>query len=133
MVDFESDATVARPAADIVRILILQRRNDLIDALEEYRKADFHGVQASLRVVRARLNSLFTELEASLKRRHDKEGPSPYKELRSLIKEGDTIEEVEEAMSFINEELDNWKLTRIDTIKQYDSTDAETENSEKGL
>jgi hypothetical protein len=129
MVDFDNEATVGTPAADIVRILILQRRSDLFEALEAYRKRDYLGASSDISTVRARLNTLFLEIQGTLKRRLKEE---EYKDL--LIKIGSNKEEeILGAIYFLNEYLDALKLTRIDTRKEYDKTRVEHEHKAKRM
>lgn len=130
MVDFNAGETVATPAADIVRVLLLQRRDYVIDSLEQYHQNTARGVEAGLHIVRARLRSLFYEMQAALKRRAGKNGG--YDELLELL-EGKKITDLEKLFFYLNEELDTWKITRLDTQKRYDSTDVETENEAKKL
>ena len=73
MVDFDSGETVGTPASDIVRILLLQRRDYVIEAIEKYYQLKSGGVNHGLGVVRARLRSLFLEMQAALKRRKKEE------------------------------------------------------------
>jgi len=129
VVDFNNETTVGTPAVDVVRILILQRRADLFEAVEKYNKQSYQGQQADLSIVRARLKSLFLEIQAALKRRLK---PDVYKELMQKIEQDDE-EKIMEAIYFLNEHLDNMRLTRIDTKTQYDSTRVEIENKAKRL
>lgn len=130
MVDFDNETTIGVPAADITKILILQRRTYLFDSYEAYLKQQAKGVQADQSVMKARLHSLFLELQATLKRRLTKE--DEYKQLILKIN-SDNIDDLYEAMLFLNEQLDDMNLTRLDTRRRYDSTKVENENKEKGL
>src|SRR3990167_6106889 len=108
MVDFNSEATVGTPASDVERISILQRRYDLIEAFEDYKKRRALGTDQPLSIVRVRLMSLFIELQALLKRRLSKE---VYGDLKSRcfdvkVSEDDIIKSIFE----LNEELDSIRL-----------------------
>ena len=131
MVDFNNEATIGTPAADVERISILQRRYDLFEAYETYKKGRLSNVRTTLSITRARLISLFLELQAALERRLSKDGE--YKKLKDLIF-SDKLEEDDllEAFFIINRELDKIKLITIDNQKVYDSTNVEEENKEKG-
>ncbi len=129
IVDFESETTIGTPAVDVVRILILQRRADVFEALEQYNKDNYANIQADLSVVRARLYSLFLELQGGLKRRlSDKEYTKIVKDLTN--KEEETVLKI---ILMFNEYLDTLKLTVIDTKKKYDKTRVEKEHKIKGL
>lgn len=129
MVDFNAETTVGTPASDVIRILILQRRADLFEAWEHYKKQGFQGIDSSLAVVRARLFTLWLELQAGLKRRlKDPE----YKAIEKLIKSDDE-QDIMQAIYTLNEELDKIKLTQIDTKKQYDKTRVESEHKQRRM
>jgi len=128
MVDFNNETTVGIPAGDIVRVLILQRRNDLIESLEHYRKEKYVGGFSDLSIVRARLLSLFIEIQGMLKRRLKEEIYNKLKlEVFTSIKEDDLFRMVFE----INETLDSIHLTKIDNKVVYDRKRVEIENKEK--
>ena len=130
MVNFNNESTVSTSAANIVKILVLQRRADLIEALEGYKKQAYKGLEVDIAPVRARLFSLFIELQGSLKRQLKSE--ADYIELKRKV-ESDNEEEMLEAIYYFNEYLDKMRLTRIDTKETYDSGSLESENKVAGL
>lgn len=129
MVDFNNEATIGTPAHDILKVLILQRRNDALESIEFYRKKTLGGIDYPTDVVSSRVFSFFLEVEPSLTRHKPKE------ELEILEKKSRTTEfdELLEAFRELNFHLDTLKLTRIDTGRKIDTTDIEAENKEKGL
>jgi len=135
MVDFNNETTVTVPPSDLVKIAILQRRYDLLEAYEDYKKNKLRGANITLSIVKARLITFFLEVQACFRRRlHDKKNePNIYEKIKTLCFNNDIIEEeVLEAIFLINEELDNMKLIVPDTAKSYDSRRVEVENKEKG-
>lgn len=126
MVDFNAEATVSAAATDILRILILQRRNDVIDSIEQYRKIEEHS-DPDTGVIRARLFSLFLEIQAMIKRKR-----KDYEDISkgTLSKKFD---ELLETFMILNEFLDENRLTRIDTKEVYDSTRVSSEDKQKGI
>lgn len=136
MVDFQNETTIGTPAADIVRVLILQRRADLFEAWESYKKKEYQGVDIGLDVVKARLESLFLELQAALKRRWTKKSKKDqsnlYDDLLADIKSDDP-EVICKTIHQLNDYLDEIRLTRIDTKSNYDSTDVEVEHRAKRM
>lgn len=138
MVDFDNEKTVGTPALDVEKISILQRRYDLIEAYELYKKANFSHAAGHLSLVRARLVSLFMELQACLKRRMasgkaTEESKEAFNRIvRACFDKEVKEEEIREVFFIINEELDNIRLTRVDTQKSYDSSKVEEENKMKG-
>jgi hypothetical protein len=133
MVDFNNEATVTTPANDVVRILILQRRNDFIEAFEHYEKLRFSNPDNEdaqyLPPVKARIRSLFRELQAALKRTMT---PIEYTELK-LITASSKITDIELAYETINEWLDKKQLVRIDNKQQYDHTRVAEEDEVMGV
>ena len=129
MVDFNSEATIGTPAVDIVRILILQRRSDLIEALEDYNKQDYKGLQCDIAIVRAMLVSLFIEIQSGLQRRLK---PEIYTTLKAYV-DSDKIKDILQAIISINEYLDDIRLIRLDN-KQHvkDKTNWEAVNLAHG-
>jgi len=130
MVNFNNETTVTTPAGDVVKILLLQRRADLFEAIEKYHKEIYQGVSSTLSIIRARLFSLFLEMQGALNRK--------LKELDYLthldtIKNSTDFNSLLDETYFLNVQLDNMGLTKIDTRKQYDNTNVETENKVKGL
>ena len=90
MVDFNNETTIGTPAVDIERVLILQRRNDVIDALEGYKKLDYQGTEADLSIFRSRVLSFFEQLSASILR---VQGQDSFLRIQLAIETG-TFEEI---------------------------------------
>lgn len=136
MVDFNADATVSASAIDILRILILQRRNDVIDSLEAFNRIGSHSTQPDTSVIKARLLSMFMEIQAMLKRKLTEinkiTGKTKYEDLREKVS-SDNYDLLLESFIIMNEFLDENRLTRIDTKQVYDSTRVNSEDQEKGL
>jgi len=130
MVNFNNETTVTTAAGDVVKILLLQRRADLFEALEKYNKEKYQGVASGLSIVKARLFTLFLEMQGAMKRKLKED---EYIEHLGTIKDSSEIEPILDEIYFLNEQLDKMGLTKIDTRKQYDDTNAETENKIKGL
>lgn len=131
MVDFDNEATVSVPATDVEKITILERRFNLLEALEAYFKNRFSGAQAPLSIIRARLVSLFMQVEAMLKRQMENK---KFEELKNAcfggkIKEEELISHI----TTINKMLDDLRITRIDNRKVYNQFNVEEENKEKGF
>jgi len=129
MVDFDNEATIGTPAVDVVRILILQRRADVFEAWEQYNKDKYSNIQTDLSIVRARLFSLFLELQGGLKRRLP---PQEYTTLLYNLN-SEKQEDILGVILMLNEYLDSLNLTKIDTKKKYDKTRVEKEHKVKGL
>jgi hypothetical protein len=130
MVNFNSDSTVSAPAADIMRILILQRRNDLLEAMESFYKVQDHGAEAEVFVVKARLKTFFWEVQAAIKRNSKED---EYTILETAVLTAQDITTIEDLYKKLNEYLDKLRLIRIDTRSQYDSLRVTQEDEAHGL
>ena len=126
MVDFNNESTITVPAGDIIRVLILQRRNDFIEAVEHYKKLEDTDA-GDIFVLRARLHSFFLELDAMLKKRLDKQD---YDDLKDKI-ESDSFEKLIRAFDIINHLLYDIELTKIDNRPNYDTTRVKNENEKR--
>jgi hypothetical protein len=139
MVDWDNEATIGIPASEVERISILQRRYNLIEAFETYKKTKFIGVDSNLNIVRARLLSTFIQLRSLIRRKlkdkKDKEDKYDltYKEMEDICFEGTEEKQIIKAIYLISDLLDEIRLTKIDVIKTYDRENIETENKIKGF
>ncbi len=131
MVDFDNEVTVGIPAVDVEKISILQRRHDLLEAYEDYKKKRFSGAGVPLSFVRARLISLFLEVQAMLQRRMKPEVYNKFKE--DCFTEKADENSILELVYIINGQLDEIKLTRVDTQKVYNERRVEEENKVKNF
>lgn len=123
------NGTIATPPSELVKILILQRRNDVLDAIEGYYKMKCAGAEAPKHVVQARIRSLFLEREASLRRQYSTED---FKLLETKVF-GNSIDESIKAFREIDEYLDRLQITKVDNRQRIDTTNVEAENVGKGL
>jgi hypothetical protein len=129
MVDFNNEATISTPAVDIIRVLILQRRNDALDAIEYYNKKVKAGIDYGTDVMGARIFSYFLEIECCLKRQLENKS---FEDLEKEVK-SDKYNDLLTAFRTMNTVLDKIKLTKIDTGKDIDTSNVEEENKERGL
>jgi hypothetical protein len=123
--------TATTPPLDVLKILILQRRDAVLEAIESYYKVQDAGSSPPSFYVTSRVRSLFFELESVL-RRYYKEDKNTFVKLGDMVlsnKVGDAIA----AFRKMNEILDEKQLIRWDTQKRIDTTRVENENLEKGL
>ena len=128
MVDFDNETTVTVPPTDLLRVLILQRRNDLFEALESYQKVCEQS-EPPLNIIQARMLTLFLEIQPVMKRKLSK---ADYEALWVLV-QGGTIEDMINATVIINDFLDSFGLLKIDFKNVYDKTRVELENQVKSL
>ena len=131
MVDFNNETTIGTPALDIVRVLILQARNNVFEALEDYNKKEAQGIDTGLHIVRARLCTWFIEHQAYLKRTLPGDDyPKLYAE---IMKNNLNKARIMEIIEFLNGVLDNLNITKLDIKRRYDRTRVEEENKIEGI
>lgn len=129
MVDFDNETTVGTPAVDIVRVLWLQARAYLLEAWEDYTKKSEQGVESGLHIIKARVFTLWMEMQGYLKRALK---PEQYDEKRLLL-DSDEPSDLLALTEFLNEHFDVLRITRIDTKIMYNRQSIETENIHHGL
>jgi hypothetical protein len=110
MVDFNNESTITRPAEDVLKILILERRVYWFDALEFYRKKEDEGIKVSVGLLSSRLLAFYLYVRSTYKRKH----PQEYKELDRLVKSKKN-EDLLKAGEIIDDFLDEMQLTKWDT------------------
>ena len=134
MVDFNNEATVGTPSANVVKILILQARANALESLEYYNKQMSEGVQHSQGTLKARLGSWLLEHSPYIKRSH--KDLTEFERVEGLIffnqKDLEDIE-IKFIVNFLNEICDNIKLTRIDLKRAYDRSIIEEDNKQNEL
>lgn len=114
MVDYNNDVTISRPAIDINRVQILERRAYVIQALELYYKRMTSGIKNNSDEFRNKFRSLFWELQGLLKRRFKNE-QYDYNLLREKVLNPNTnIKELIILWECVNSLLDDIHLTKID-------------------
>jgi len=132
MVDFNNETTATITPSALVKILILQRRHDFLEAQEHYYKylSDDVETPVSITMVLARLRTLFLELQPMLLRQwkgEDKEqAVNDFKKV--FTKEGVKIDEVLDHFITLNAMLDAVGLLKIDNKLAYDTTSWEESN-----
>jgi hypothetical protein len=134
MVDFNNETTATVAPQSLIKILILQRRHDFIEAQEHYYKFLSEDVETfiSLGMVVARLRSLYLEMKCLADRYMDKNHREVIDRVFTPSKDK-KIDEVIEAFLLLNNVLDKVGLLRIDNRKQYDTTRVEKSNEAFGV
>lgn len=133
MVDFNNEKTIGTPAVDIVRVLILEKRQHVFDAVEAYNKLEYANVDADLAVVRARYVTYYLELQAFVHRRHQPESPVRQAIEKPINATTTTKHDIIKGIINLNNELDTINLIKIDTRKAIDTTRVVQEDESKGL
>jgi hypothetical protein len=113
----------------LLKIMLVEHNNNLIMAYEQYYKLEGSGCLAQTNIIRARTIVLFKFIESHLRKNLK---PNLFTQLKDKCFSA-KIEKLENAFSYIQSWLYKKNMVRIDTIKQYDLTNMEEENSEKQL
>jgi len=132
MVDlFNNETNTGRPAVDIVRILVLQSRENAFESFEVYNKNKNRGIQADQSTLRARLLTWFMQHQAYIER-NSIDTKEEIEEL--LFKEQDIKDsEIKKILYFLNAIIDKLNITKLDTHRIYDRTNIEEDNKENDL
>jgi hypothetical protein len=130
MVDFNNETTITTPSLNIIKVLRLERRYNLIESLEVYYRAKALG-DSSQEIItfKARLLGLVAELEGEISRHLSAEQKKVLDEQLSALDDSKLLL----AWSTINLLLDKLGLTKMDTKTKYDETRTEIENKIKKL
>ena len=132
MVNFNNETTVSTPAANIVKLLVIEARYNSFLAFEEYNSKISVSINQNQGRVRARLGTWFLEHQAYLDR--------TFKKAEDII-EIDAVKtdlffnkkdleytRILEIIIFLNNVMDKLRITKLDTKQQYDTTDIEEDN-----
>lgn len=137
MVDFNNEATIGTPAANIVKILLLQARANVLEALEVYNKKLNQGIEVSQDIIKARIGTWFLEHQAYLKRSLK---PEEYQTLYEKFKTNFFFNEKElnneiilDTVIELNKVMDQLRITRVDLKRQYDKSNIEEDNKQNDL
>ena len=148
MVDFNSEGAFTANKAHILELVILGRRDELINTFQLWAEAKIansskeEGLRNKLRAV---LLSVFLELERPLSRKLSvrkgkddgyKVDSSKFDKIKKQIVSFDEDLDHKDLMDIyfiLNKALDEMNLIKIDNKRAYDSTSIETENEQKGL
>lgn len=128
MVDFNNETTVTRNAADLERTLILEKRENFLIALEQYRKTMREGANTPTGKIGSRLEALYYQMYSMIKRRFKTEDFNFLQETLHSKKEDDILK----LFRILSDCLDELELTKLDTKKKVDFTNIEAANKSKG-
>lgn len=136
MVDFNNEGTVTTPVQGIIKIVILEKRYNFLQAVEEFKQKEQDGKTVRVSFIKSRLYNLFLEIDPTLRKNHnniDKETKSNrYTELVEML-ESDKFEVLMSAFSFINFFLYDLGLLKFDNKIKYNTVMVEEENKAKNL
>ena len=129
MVDFNNESTISIPAADINRVLYIQRHDYVIDALEGYNKLVSDRSRPPISVVKSRVYALWLTVKAWYESNCNK---AQVELLKTKVDSND-FKDLEEAFCIIDRFLYDNNLLRLDLKRKYDTTNADEEDRINGL
>ena len=139
MVNFDNDSTVSTPPGDVVKIVVLERREQVIEALEAFYYVDHNHQETSARegILYSRIMALWFQIQAMVYRRLDKakgteEDPN-YQQIEEMIVKGKKFDQMVRSFEWMNVFVDDMGLTFIDSRPRYDRRNIEDANEKKGL
>jgi len=126
MVDFNNEGTVTTPSWDLLKILALEKRENLLLSVEFFFKNKYQGSDDDhdIGIIKTRLWCLYFELEAWLNRSYS---IAEIDQLKLWIEDRD-YKVVLRAITFLNKFMDEKSLIKIDTKQIYNKKRTETEN-----
>ena len=136
MVNFDSEQMLTTNKGEILNLIVLGRRDELLNTFQQWRVSCISNGSNKKTVeekLRGSLFVLFMEIERPLSRKLDKK---VFEDLEIFVySESTDISKVDiiSAYHVLNKFLDDINLTKIDTKKNFDSRNLEDENAEKGL
>lgn len=139
MVNWDNETTVATPPGEVVKIVILERREQVIEAIENYYTVEGVGIDTQLKVhtLRARVLALWYQLEAMAYRRlKDAKGGAgdpTYDMVEAAMKIAKGVDDLVELFKWMNRFIDDMGLTYIDARARYDRRNVEDANQKKGM
>jgi hypothetical protein len=121
MVDYNNETTITRPAIDVERISVLQRRDNFISIYEQYMAYKYQKADVGFKPrVIASLFSLFLQLQGYLKRAMKEKD---YKDLVTKLTKGSiSDDEILNTFESFSIKLDDMRLTKLDIHKSIDRT-----------
>jgi len=127
--DINSESAGGRSAWDLIRVLLLQKREDLTMVWEDYWKKQFQSRNMVLHFVKARLLSLLLEMSGFMQRKF----PAEWVEYNNIVKGNCTAEQLWLITNHLYKILDDLRITKFDLAKIYDRQSFEAENQAHDL
>lgn len=132
MVNFNNETTVSTPAANLIKLLLIEARYNTFLAIETYNNKISNGVNSDQALVKSRLGIWYLEHQAYLDRVFNKQDDVTFlkavKKDLFFNKKSLSYDRLIEIIEFLNNVMDKLRITKLDTKQQYDTTDIEADN-----
>ena len=132
MVDFNNETTIATPPGEVIKMVILERREQCIESIEAYYNIESSDIDTSHKTARLRacIMALWFELQAMIRRRLTEQ---EYEEVESGIRSSKSFQDLITSYEWLNKFVDDLGLTFIDSRAHYDRSRVEESNKRRGL
>jgi len=128
--EYNEDMTTATSAGDLLKLLLLQKREDVMKHLGNYYGHEARGNEAGrTHDLSGSIKILFLEIEPMMKKTLDE---GNYEAIRDMTF-SDDIESQIASFRVVNQFLYDKNLLKIDTKQWYDKRRAESANKNAGL
>jgi len=119
------------PPADMLKVLILEKREAVLDAFESYNRLSYQNIEAETYEIKSRLITLFYELQGSLiKDMKD----TKYIELRDeILGDSSDIKSLKDVFIQLSEWLYSKRVTQFDNRKDRHPKSVEEANKYDGF
>lgn len=135
MVDFNAGETISTAPTEILKIMILQRLDDVLNSLSSYYKYNDSGIEPPTNILSARIRTLLMMLKPSLDRwinGKQKERLTTKQMLDILKSQEPKLDDLLNVFYELCYWLDLKQITRVDTRQVLSDMGVETENEDKG-
>lgn len=129
--DINSLLSTTQPPEFILKLIIIQRREDFHNSLDTYMKQKGNGIKPSIATIKARLFSLFFVLRASV-RQHLISNPTEFDKMEETIMNSKDFSELYTIGCDIEDYLLTKGVTKFDNIKGAPIWSIEEQNKNKG-
>jgi hypothetical protein len=136
MVDFNKlqirsgdDITVGTPANDLIKTLIIEAKTNALIAFEDSISKSGQGSYPPVHTIQSRLFSYYATIREPVRERLNEED---FQQLEEDLNSED-FNILKQTFYRLNQFVYELKITDIFTKKVYDTSDVESENTEKGL
>jgi hypothetical protein len=140
MVNFDNDTTTNKPLKELVSYIILQRHNELIDAIEYYELKQFKDRENGLPELKSKAIGLFFSIMEMLDKDISKERPikntkKEYTSPQEVITDirSDDEDKIYKAIIYMKFFIYSKGITKGDTRGKIDFSDPEEDNEDAGV
>jgi len=127
--DKSDNSHTIMPPGDMLKVMVLQRREDALISIQKYEESIARAGQGPKHFVISRVLALYYDLLPALERWLK---PVDFKKLQRQVNAADPVRSIA-GFHTINRLMDERKLTRLDTRREYNAVIVEQENEAKGL